>query len=513
MSKGTPRPLGLEPGQVLAAATPDGGSAYFELQRPLAEGGGGVVWEAVDDGGAPVVVKGPHVAGVRDEGLEREAELLSSLPPHPCVVRLLGTVRDPRGHRLLVIERLHPHPLEALSAPELRAQLDEKTRGRHAAIPPALALELCYELARGVEHLHAHRLVHCDLKPPNLMLALDGLEADPGGGSYLDRLARGTWRGVLIDLGGARRNHELDPGPGRPQGPPPQLTPLYAPPEVLPGQWDEALGRERSRYTPWIDSYAFGLVLYQTLTGRAPYDHLPERPGGSLEAIVQVKRDERDGAHRPVSRAVLETIDWGDASIEGTQQQLTDELWTLLERATHHEPSKRASARQLREALGALLRVTPRPAGDASPGRDWTQRRVVPDPFAGRLARLARGTGAPPPDLKRELRRGGADFWEREGYRPPSSSGPIPKPDPPRTATPGPSSGASPRPAPAKGGPSSGATARPGPAPATPGPSSGATARPAPATPGPTPGPGSGAQTKPGSASGATPRPPRPPLQ
>lgn len=408
-----PRPLQLSAGDMLSVATPDGGSAYLEITGPLGAGGGGQVWTAVDDGGRVVVVKGPRLAGTRDAGLEREVELMSALPAHPCLPRLVGVVRDPRGHVLLLVERLHKNPLAALSEPEVRAKLDEKTRGRHAALPPALALELGYELARALDHLHAQRVAHCDVKPANLLLAMDDLpDGDPR--AYFERLVRGQWRGVLIDLGGARRFRELNPQAAG-SGAPPALTPIYAPPEVIPGLWDERSQRERSHFTPWIDSYAFGLVLYQLVTGRAPYDHLPERPDlEKLASIAEVKREERDGAHRPLSKGVVDGIDWHGTDLRGVSHgEVLERLWELLQRATHHEPARRATARQLREGLGKLLQVEPRPTNE--PGaRDWIQRRLVGDAFEGPLARLARG-GAPAADLGK-LRRGGKDFWEMQGY-------------------------------------------------------------------------------------------------
>jgi serine/threonine protein kinase len=221
---------------------------------------------------------------------------------------------------------------------------------------------------------------------------------------------------VLIDLGGARRFRELNPRPGS-GGLAPALTPLYAPPEVIPGLWDEAAQRERSHFTPWIDSYAFGLTLYQLVTGREPYDHLAAPPDAALASIAAAKRAERDGEHRAVSRAALDAVDWSDTDVrDTTTAALTERLWDLLQRATHVEPARRATARQLRDALAALLGVIPRPPGE--PGaRDWVQRRLANHAFEGRLARLAR-SGGPTASLGK-LRRGAKEFWEEQGFRPP----------------------------------------------------------------------------------------------
>lgn len=419
-----PRPLVLAPGEALSAATRDGGVAYFEVTRRVGEGGSGVVHEAVTDDGRLAIVKGPRLVGARDPSLERELELLTTLPPHPSVVPLLGVVRSPRGHVLLVLERFFDNPFLRLNAAAVRPRVEAFVApgARHAALPPATALELGYELALALEHLHAHKVAHCDVKPTNLMVALDWPDPELPDREYFERVAAGRWRAALIDLGAARAFRELDPGAGRQGVPPPLLTPVYAPPEVLPGFVDEA-GRERSRYTPWIDSYAFGLTLYQLLTGAVPYGHLAaplaER---DLAALAEVKREEREGGLRPLARAALDAIAWGDSAVEGcTREELTTRLWDLLERTTHWDPAKRPTARRLRVDLGGLLRVEPRaPEPDEDPrlARTWRQTRLRLDAFSSRLALAARD-GAPPRADLGKLRRGGADFWEREGYRAP----------------------------------------------------------------------------------------------
>lgn len=424
------RPLVLEPGEMLSAATRDGGVGYFEVTRQVGQGGSGVVYEAVADDGRLAIVKGPRFIGARDESLERELELLTTLPPHPALVPFLGVVRSPRGHLLLVLERLFESPYARLNSVAVRPRVESFVQkgAQHAALPLATALELAYELAMALEHLHAHKVAHCDVKPANLMIALDWPDSQVPDHEYFQRLLQGRWRGALIDLGGARYFKELDSGAG---GKPragtlaPLLTPVYAPPEVLPGFVDEA-GRERSRFTPWIDSYAFGLTVYQLVTGCAPYAHLAQAPPDErdLRAMAEVKREERDGAHRPLSRAALDAIVWNDVVVEGmSREEFTERLWQLLARATHWDPAQRGTARRQCEDLGELLAVEMKDVStDADPraARPWRQTRLRLDAFASRFTVAGRdGSTQQRADLGK-LRRKGADFWEREGYRPPS---------------------------------------------------------------------------------------------
>ncbi len=425
-------PLELRPGEAISAAAPDGEALYVEVTRCLGRGGAGVVWEAVADDGRWAVVKGPRAVGGRDPALDREVEVLGRLPPHPNVVGLLGVARNPRGHVLAVLERCFEGPFAALDRPPVRARLAARwvAASRWVALPAPVALGLAYDLALALEHLHAHKLVHCDVKPANVLVALDWHEATVPDREYFDRIARGACRGVLIDLGGARDFRELDPGTGRPRpgALAPTLTPLYAPPEVLPGHVGED-GRERSRFTPWLDTYALGLTLYQWLTGRAPYDHLPAPPAPTdLRALADAKREERDGALRAWDRKALDAIDWSDVSLRedarGGPAAWVDALAGLLERATYWDPARRPTARALREELGRLLDVRPVPEPERAPGaRPWVQHRLALDPLDGRLVQAGRDGTQPKLDLKAQLRRGGADFWELQGYRPGASPG------------------------------------------------------------------------------------------
>ncbi|RMG17563.1 MAG: hypothetical protein D6731_03870 [Planctomycetota bacterium] len=422
----SPRPLRLAPGEVLATLSPDGDSTYFEVGEALGHGGEGVVYACASDEGTPAVVKAPRWTGERSPALEYERRWLRVVPPHPNLVRLLGTHRDPRGH-FLVLERVHQNPLRRLNRPLVRQRLrGNNPGGRHVPPPLPTALELAYELARGIEHLHRHKVAHCDVKPDNLMVRLPCSEADPDDKTYFEAIARGAWRGVLIDLGGARSflhlsRASLDPD----RVALPALTPLYAPPEVLPGAWDEERGRERSRFSPWIDVYAFGLTLYQLVTGWVPYAHLDPPPDEArLDEVVHAKREELAGAHLPVARAPIERLDWGQLELHPTlrgkysrREEFAERLWELIARAVHYDPVRRGTMRGLRGDLAELIGIAPAPPDQRTGpvGREWMQRRLTQSAFSGTLVEAARGGTRV--DLGR-LRRGGADFWEMQGMSP-----------------------------------------------------------------------------------------------
>jgi serine/threonine protein kinase len=415
--------LELKPGTVISSLSPTGESIYFEVSELLGEGGEGVVYACTTDDGAPAVIKGPRLVGVRSPGLEYEKRWLSVVPAHPNLIRLLGTYRDPRG-QLLILERIHANPLRRLNHPDVAKRLTGKTPGgRFTPLPLPTALELGYELARAVEHLHSKKVAHCDIKPENLLLRLETTDPDPSDKSYFEALAKNTWRGVLIDLGGARSfKHLSRASVAADSVDPPALTPIYAPPEVLPGTYNEQLGRERTRFSPWIDVYAFGLTLYQFITGYVPYEHIDEPPDErDLASVVHTKREERDGAFLPIARFPLDKLDWSQISIHPTmlgkykeREQIIERLWELLARTVHYDPVRRGTMRQLRGDLAELIGIAPAPRAqrEGPIAREWIQRRLTLSAFSGTLAEAGRGVTKV--DLK-QIRRGGADFWEMQG--------------------------------------------------------------------------------------------------
>jgi serine/threonine protein kinase len=430
---------------VLSATALDGRSVYFEVTRKLASGGEGVVYQAIADDGQVAVVKGPLLVGTRDLSLEREARHLAAVNPHPNVVQLLGTLKDPRGHSLVFLERAFDIPLRALNRDTVKPRLAERqakaprpvpglvNRARLIAPPVSVALELAYDLACGIEHVHEKGFVHGDVKPLNVMVALSWPEAEIPDRVYFERIAKGRWRGLLIDMGGARTAKELDAlARGLPVVKPPKMTAAYAPPEVLPGLVDAA-GKERSHFTQAMDVYAFGLTLYQLVSGFLPYAHLPKPPpDNDLSHLARAKREERDGAHRPISRAALDAIDWSDCSLEAMtkgsdREAFLEELWKILAQTTNAEPSQRGKMRDVKALLAKLLGIeyltidqarSLRDAGDDAERtvRTWTQKRLRLDSFASRLAEAARdGTTEKVDPKSRKIQRGASDFWDMQG--------------------------------------------------------------------------------------------------
>ena len=158
------------------------------------------------------------------------------------------------------------------------ANLDASLRA--GPIPWRQALGWMSQVCDGLGHAHARGIVHCDLKPANLLLD-----------------AEGTVR--LTDFGLARVLNE----------PPSWATGIEGPaPFMAPEQASRAWGRIDAR----TDIYGVGAVLFTLLTGRAPYlgryldDILPQvasaRPVTSLRAL-------RPDLPDPVDRLCLKCLE------------------------------------------------------------------------------------------------------------------------------------------------------------------------------------------------------------
>ena len=216
----------------------------FEILRTIGRGGFGVVYEARDEtlrqSVALKTVRRRGSGTLPSKRLLLEADAAARLS-HPNIVTLHDVGTSNHGP-YLVMELLRG---ESLSA-----------RTSRGPLPPADAVRIALEVARGLAHAHALGVVHRDLKPANVFLC-----------------AEGTVK--VLDFGLA---HAL--GQPRPEG----GTPAYMAPEQRAGAPED----ERT------DVFALGVMLYQMLAG--------ERPFGT-EGGNPFHRRARSLGDRPVSRA------------------------------------------------------------------------------------------------------------------------------------------------------------------------------------------------------------------
>ncbi|MFO7567364.1 MAG: serine/threonine-protein kinase [Enhygromyxa sp.] len=211
----------------------------FVLERLLGIGGMGAVFRARDEQtGSVVAVKLLHAAMAGDEELAarfvREAETAAELE-HPNIVPVFGhgTTPGTGGPAPYLVMPL-------LEGVELRDLIG-------APLEPSRAVALMTQLLAALEHAHAHGIVHRDLKPENVFVI-----RDPSGAEVIQLVDFGL---AKVAEGGSSRRALTQFG---------QVfgTPAYMSPEQCRGEVVDAR----------TDLYAAGVILYELLAGRAPFD-------------------------------------------------------------------------------------------------------------------------------------------------------------------------------------------------------------------------------------------------
>ncbi|QYO63648.1 glutamine--fructose-6-phosphate transaminase (isomerizing) [Leptolyngbya sp. 7M] len=205
---------------------------------------------------------GEHDA--RSRRFEREVELASSLR-HAGIVSVLHCERLRDTRCALIMEYIDGVPIDEWAASLSADPADRSARECLRAKLRALSL-----VAEALHHAHAHGVVHRDLKPENILVRPDGEVR-------------------IVDFGVAKRAHDLARATltGGFSG-----TLAYAAPEQL-SALDE-------RVDIRADIYSLGVVMYEVLAGRRPFDS--HRP---LEVVI---RDVIEAAPPPLGRLLPERV-------------------------------------------------------------------------------------------------------------------------------------------------------------------------------------------------------------
>jgi len=193
----------------------------FTIQRGLGIGGFGEVYFALSDAGKEVALK--RVQRNLEIELRGASQCLNL--KHPNLISLHDVCRDQQQVWWVV--------MEYVAGPNLRDALDQQPRG----LSVEETRRWFFQAAEGVEYLHQQGLVHRDLKPANLF---DDLGVVKVGDYGLTKFISDSRRGGQTESVG---------------------TCHYMAPEIGRGQY----GRE-------IDLYALGVILYEMLTGRPPFE-------------------------------------------------------------------------------------------------------------------------------------------------------------------------------------------------------------------------------------------------
>jgi len=262
-------------GQVLEQGIPpallDQDFGPYRMKQVLGEGGMGVVYLAErEDLGSVAAIKILRDAWLSPDRRERFASEQRTLAQlnHPSIARLYDASTLPDGTPWFVMEYVEGVPL---------TQFCEE----HASSIPE-RLRLFRAVCEAVEHAHRHLIVHRDLKPSNILVKPDGSVK-------------------LLDFGIAKQLDSLEGPVDRTRTGLRLMTPAYAAPEQI-------LGEPVGIHT---DIYTLGVVLYELLTGRLPFD-LANRTPSEAEAVVVEQRPERPSAaakEKSVSRRAWADLD------------------------------------------------------------------------------------------------------------------------------------------------------------------------------------------------------------
>ena len=310
----------------------------YELVEEIARGGMGAVFKARQVRlGRMVALKlinsGALASAELVKRFKAEAEAAAALN-HPNIVPIheIGEVQGQHYFSMALIDGLNLR--EALA--QIREQGTGKgDRGKRAGYEPKRAARLVSTIARAMQYAHQRGVLHRDLKPSNILLDAEGEPhvTDFGLAKLVEKESTLTHTNAILG------------------------TPAYMAPEQARGETREV--------TTAADVYGLGAILYETLTGSAPFGG-----GTTLETIRQVLEEE------PRSPSIL-------------NRAVDRDLETICLKCLEKEPGRRySSAEALADDLNRWLGNEPiqaRPGTALGRVQKWVRRRPVTAALAGCL--------------------------------------------------------------------------------------------------------------------------------
>jgi serine/threonine-protein kinase len=287
----------------------------YRLEAIIGAGGMGAVFRATRlQIGDEAAVKVLHPLLLQDaqaaQRFHREAQTAARLK-HPNAVAIYDFAAA-EGLYFLVMELCEGRSLK---------QLIHEQQG---PLPPALAANVAAQVCAALDEAHRQGIVHRDIKPDNIMA----------------RETAAGWQAKVMDFGIAKLRDQAGnlTQTGNVMG-----TPRYMSPEQCLGE--ELDGRS--------DIYSFGVVLYEMLTGRAPFD------APSLAAVIGQQ------IHKP------------PPPVREQNPSLPPAVETVMQRALAKRPEERPpTAGQLAQELAAALN-----APDAATYVSGSHAPVAPVPL------------------------------------------------------------------------------------------------------------------------------------
>ena len=251
----------------------------YRIDKQISSGGFSLVYLAHDENGLPVAIKEylPSALVLRESGSLVQASSAENLNVfrygmkcffeeglalarigHPNVVRVTNFLRaNETVYLVMQYER--------------GRTLQDYILHRKKEIGENFIRRIFAELLGGLREVHAHKILHLDIKPSNIYIRLDGSP-------------------LLLDFGAARQTLTQEKT---------SLNPMYTPGFAAPEQY----GHDRDALGPWTDIYGVGASLFACLSGFAPQ-----------AANMRLEEDKQESVKKlwsgQYSEHLLELIDW-----------------------------------------------------------------------------------------------------------------------------------------------------------------------------------------------------------
>lgn len=251
----------------------------YRIDKQISSGGFSLVYLAHDENGLPVAIKEylPSALVLRESGSLVQASSAENLNVFRYGMKCffeeglaLAKIAHPNVVRVTNFFRAN-ETVYLVMQYERGRTLQDYILHRKKEIGENFIRRIFAELLGGLREVHAHKILHLDIKPSNIYIRLDGSP-------------------LLLDFGAARQTLTQEKA---------SLNPMYTPGFAAPEQY----GHDRDALGPWTDIYGVGASLFACLSGFAPQ-----------AANMRLEEDKQESAKKlwsgQYSEHLLELIDW-----------------------------------------------------------------------------------------------------------------------------------------------------------------------------------------------------------
>ncbi|UHG91054.1 serine/threonine-protein kinase [Spirosoma oryzicola] len=186
---------------------------------------------------------------------------------------------------------------------------------RRQALTPAQIYDITKGILLGLQHLHRHRIVHRDFKPANILISRDNA------GRFIPKIADFGLSKLVSDDELDSSDFDLSDGRG---------TPSYKAPEQIEG----------SRVSFNLDLWAFGVILYELLTGEKPFQ-------------ADLRNSSEQSARREIEKKII-TVDL-PARVKQIEEPYQTMIRRCLVRDIHERVRKEDELLDLLDNIPQLL--------------------------------------------------------------------------------------------------------------------------------------------------------------